>query len=158
MKLDAFEQYIHDQYQGLEVAPPPAVETAVMGRLTRRKWARRVSGAALALAVGAGAVWGWSERAVPSDYAPVVAVEGLPELEPYEEVAVVVDAPVDAPVAVPEVREESPVVSRPDRVDPLPNRSEFLPLEVASVGAPTLQSTPSEFQLWVISAAVEVED
>jgi hypothetical protein len=94
---------------------------------------------------------------VSSAYVPVAAVQGLPVLEPYEEVAVVVAAPVEAPVSMPLVRDEFPRVPRPDRVDPLPSRSDFQPLEVASVDAPTLQSTPSEFQLWVISAAVEVE-
>lgn len=162
MKLDAFEQYIHDQYQGLEVAPPPAVESAVMGRLTRMKWARRVSGAALTLAVGAGVVWGWTERSVPAAYSPVEVVHAVPALEPFESVVVVAEPVgvfVEAPVAAPaEVAAEPVVGPRPDRVDPLPALAGLTALESFSLESRTLQSAQNEDQLWVISAGVIVED
>ena len=162
MKLDAFEQYIHDQYQGYEVAAPPAMEAVVMGRLWRMKWTRRVSGAVLTLAIGAGAIWGWSERSVPSDYAPIAGVQELPAIEVAEAMEEeVVTASADAPVEVPaplNVRdEESRVWPRPDRVDPLPHLTALLPVESAWPEGHTLQSTESTDQLWVISAEVEVE-
>ncbi len=162
MKFDAFEQYIHDQYQGHEVAAPLEMEAAVMGRLWRIKWARRVSGAVLTLAVGAGAIWGWSERSVPSDYAPVEVVQELPTIEAVEAieeevVTAFAAAPVEVPAPLTGTEEESRVWPRPVRVDPLPYLTALLPVESACPEGRTLQSTESADQLWVISAEVEVE-
>ena len=162
MKLDAFEQYIHDQYQGFEVAPPPAMESAVMGRLRRRAWAQRVSGATLTLMVGAGAVWAWSARSVESTYVPSpAAMEWSHEVVEGSVVEFVVAeesgaAATRESVPTHQVVSTAPAMA-PESVDPLPHRNALTTFPTANAGDRTLQSASSKDEWWVISAEVEVE-
>lgn len=173
MKLDAFDQYIHDQYQGYEVTPPAALEQAVMGRLNRAKWARRLgSGAALVALVAAG-YWGLAPSPTSSPTSGEAPVRPfLDEPVPPAHAAGAVSAPATAAEFAPVLEAQggaqaevdaapAPSVtstSRPVAPEPIKNRVEPVPLSGAMAGEPTLQQNAAGSELWIISAEVEVKD
>ena len=173
MKLDAFDQYIHDQYQGYEVKPPAAMEQAVMGRLNRAKWARRLgSGAALVALLAAG-YWGFAPTSpsIPSTLEvpvqphsdqpnqPAPAAGSISDLESTAEVAPVLEITEGARTEV-ETAPTQPVAStpRPGTLEPIKNRVEPAPLNGATAEGPALQQNAGGSELWIISAEVEVKD
>lgn len=168
MKLDAFDQYIHDQYQGYEVTPPAALEDAVMGKLRRMKWARRmrVGAGVLAVLAGGGFWWGaTTAESVADPVAPVVApvvrvAEPVEAAEPMAaeqsspQVRPAVEEPESATLtAAPQVSPE-----RPAAMDPLNSRIEPAPLADSGQPEKTLQKDRGGSELWIISAEVEVKD
>lgn len=168
MKLDAFDQYIHDQYQGYEVTPPAALEDAVMGKLRRMKWARRLRAGAVVIAVAAGGGFWWGATTAESvadpaaeSVAPVVQVAGPGEVaEPMAaeqttpEVRPAVEEPVPATwTAAPAVSSE-----RPAAMAPLDSRIEPSPLAETRQPEKALQQDRGGSELWIISAEVEVKD
>lgn len=172
MKLDAFDQYIHDQYQGYEVTPPAALEDAVMGKLRRMKWARRLRAGAVVLAVAAGGGFWWGTTTTES-VAETVAETVAPAVAP----AVRVDEPeeVHQPMAAepttPDARTavEIPVATsvaganevsseRPAAMAPLDSRIEPSPLAESGQPEKSLQRDRGGSELWIISAEVEVKD
>ena len=157
MKLDAFDQAIHNRYAGHEVPQPPHIESAVMGRMARLRWARRVSGLAMAVLLGSLAASTWSGSEVPAavEAAPTSVAEpaAAQPLAPVE--APVTEAVVDVEVAV---RRSDAVPSRPvDLVDPIPHRAAPQAIAGVAVEERTLQASEAG-DLWVISAEVEVKD
>ncbi len=165
MKLDAFDQYIHDQYQGYEVTPPAAMEQAVMGKLRRMKWARRLRVSGLVLAVAAGGGWWWGfqpeapvEAADRAVVAPVERVESPVATVPLEvPVAAPAEPAAELPSEVQSVAAEASQV-RPAALEPLKARHEVRPLAKADLPEKTLQRDQAGSELWIISAEVEVED
>jgi len=129
MKLDEFDQYIRDQYQGYEVTPPPRIEAEVMGRLTRLRWGQRLGGAAILFA--AATLWWVVPMGVTeAEYAPVEAVRSTPServvaetAESVEPIEVSMDNLSDAPQSISASNEEETWHSapKPDRLEPLTN-------------------------------------
>lgn len=168
MKLDAFDQYIHDQYQGYEVTPPAALEDAVMGKLRRLKWARRLRAGAVVIAVIAGGGFWWgvtTEESVADPAAPAVApvvqvAEPVEVAQPMaaEQTPPEVRAAVEEPVAITATAAPEVTSERPAAMAPLDSR--IGPAPLAETGQPekTLQQDRGGSELWIISAEVEVKD
>ena len=168
MKLDAFDQYIHDKYQGYEVTPPAALEQAVMVRLNRAKWARRLgSGVALVALVAAG-YWGLAPTSSTTVEAPVEPLVDQPVQhalpagsisapEATAEVAPVLEVTLGAQAETAPAQPVA-VTPRPVAPEPIKNRVEPAPLHGATAGEPALQQNAGGSELWIISAEVEVKD
>lgn len=166
MKLDEFDQYIRNQYQGYEVTPPPQLETAVMGQLARAKWGKRLGGTAVVLL--AATLW-WANPMGPTaaEYTPVVEVLPLPTEtriaetpEAVEPIHTTTENQSVAPAsnAATGTREAWHSMPQPGRLEPLSNLVDAGALNVQSEAERTLKESQGGDELWVISAEVEVKD
>ena len=162
MKIDEFDQYIHDQYKGHEVTPPAAIEAAVMGTLSRMKWSRRLGGAAMLVLVGSGAIWGWNSQTKPSAYQPLNGAVALPSsvvVSPLPSTEETLVSETAAREQVEEVVTSSPTTTRLDEVEPIAPRADVAPIASSDEAAPReLQEAASGSDTWVISAEVEVKN